>query len=551
MKKTVFIISTILIVSSITIAQDNQQTLSKTAKEGALYDVQLSESGELSLTYGYKSKKEERFVNYSFDADLKLLNEDESAEPRIKVKDKPTLSYEYIYTSVGGCSSFDILSMTLNVSKISVTKTWNNKRQRYDADFTEEKISGSKDNKFKYKGYVGYFNAETGANLVLVKADDKSDEDESGFKLASITLDGKVNEISIGELVKYNLVFSSLVKRNPDMPDKYDEQNLAEYNALFIFAPSKKTTADAKDFVVLITDGAGNKISETTVTMPMPSSTIMEMQQSGNDLYFFGLTAKSKATYYKSEFMDYTNIDNPCYTDFYNYRDQQRETNISKADVTDLILMKMTGDKLAYLTLTSTDEQQSKRVVPPSVKKVPKKPFSRFNVQAFKVFENGDMVVTGQRKVIITLEGTAKWAYEEIMCYHFDKAGKLRSEYYVEPQLATAKKDKIFPVIQKFIVSADNSNVYWILYEPEGLTGYATFFDAYYGRKTIYPAYQPVVMKIDMATAKLADPELPLGKNYLVYENYPLISNPNSSTGIFLGQTRKGDSLGMTKYNFK
>jgi hypothetical protein len=512
MKKAVFILFALWFGYSISIAQDTKQDLSKTAQAGALYDVQLSESGELSLTYGYKAKKEERFVNYSFDAQLKLLKEEESAEPRIKVKDKPTLNYEYIYTSVGGCSSFDILSMKLNVSKISVTKTWNNKKQRYDSDLTEEKISGGKDNKFKYKGYVGYFNAETGANLVLVKADDKSDEDESGFKLASITLDGKVNEISIGELVKYNLVFSSLVKRNPDMPDKYDEKNLAEYNALYIFAPSRNTTADAKDFVVLITDGAGNKISETTVTMPMPSSTIMEMQQSGNDLYFFGLTAKSKSLYYRGVFMDYSNINNPCYTDFFNYRDQQRETDISKADVNDLILMKMTGDKLAYLTLTSTDDQQAKRVVPPSVKKIPKKPFSRFNVQAFRVFDNGDMVVTGQRKVIITLEGTAKWAFEEIMCYHFDKAGNLRAEYYVEPQLATSKKDKIFPVIQQFIVSEDKSHVYWVLLEPEGLTGYASFFDAYNGRKTIYPAYQPVVMKINMASAKLTDPELPLGK---------------------------------------
>jgi len=213
--------------------------------------------------------------------------------------------------------------------------------------------------------------------------------------------------------------------------------------------------------------------------------------------------------------------------------------------------LKLSGNKLAYLTTTPTGTLQSKKVVPPSVKKAPKTEFSRFSIQAFDVFDNGDMMVTGQRKVIITLNGTSKWAYEEVTCFHFDKTGNLRAEYCIEPQLATAKEDKIFPMTQIFLVSEDKSQVYWIMYEPEGISGYANFWAAYNGNKTIYAGFQPVIMKIDLSTAKIGDPELPLGKEYLVYSDYPLLIKPNSTEGIFMGHTRKGDIIGLSKYNFK
>jgi len=480
-----------------------------------------------------------------------MVKEEESSEPKVKEIDKPTIKYDYINTTVGGCSSFDVLSMDLNVSKVSVIKTWNNKKQGYDVNVNETKISGGKDAKFKYKGYVGYFNAETGTNLVLVKEDDKSKDDASQYKLINFSLDGTVKEIPIGDLSTYTLVFSSLVKKNPDVADVYVEKNLAEYNALFIFAPFKTSKADPKDFVLLIADGAGNEVAKSTITMPLIASTIIEMQQVGNDLYFFGLTSTGTGSHYRYEFMDYSNISNPCYPDFYNYRDNQRETDVTKCEASNLILMKLSGNKVAYLTTTPTVTLQSKKVVPPSVKKAPKTEFSRFSIQAFDVFDNGDMMVTGQRKVIITLNGTSKWAYEEVTCFHFDKTGNLRAEYCIEPQLATAKEDKIFPMTQIFKVSEDKSKVYWIMYEPEGISGYANFWAAYNGNKTIYAGFQPVIMKIDLSTAKIGDPELPLGKDYLVYSDYPLLIKPNSAEGIFIGHTRKGDIIGLSKYNFK
>lgn len=551
MKKSIVIIVVVLFGFYAMNAQDTKQPLSKTAQDGALYEAQLADDGTLSLVYGYMAKKEQKFVNYSFDKDLKMVKEEESSEPKVKEMDKPAIKYDYINTTVGGCSSFDVLSMDLNVSKISVTKTWNNKKQGYDVNANETKISSGKDGKFKYKGYVGYFNAETGTNLVLVKEDDKSKDDASQYKLINFSLDGNVKEIPIGDLSTYTLVFSSLVKRNPDVADVYVEKNLAEYNALFIFAPFKTSKADPKDFVLLITDGAGNEVAKSTITMPLIASTIIEMQQAGNDLYFFGLTSTGTGSHYRYEFMDYSNISNPCYPDFYNYRDNQRETDVTKCEASNLILMKISGNKLAYLTTTPTATLQSKKVVPPSVKKAPKTEFSRFSVQAFNVFNNGEMMVTGQRKVIITLNGTSKWAYEEVTCFHFDKTGNLRAEYCIEPQLATAKEDKIFPMTQIFLVSEDKSQVYWIMYEPEGISGYANFWAAYNGNKTIYAGFQPVIMKIDLSTAKIGDPELPLGKEYLVYSDYPLLIKPNSNEGIFMGHTRKGDIIGLSKYNFK
>ncbi|KAF0198644.1 MAG: hypothetical protein FD166_1285 [Bacteroidetes bacterium] len=551
MRKPILIIIILLTGTCVSYAQQTRQALSKTAQNGALYDAQITDDGSLSIDYGCMMKKEQAFVNYKFDSKLKLIKEEESTEPKIKEIDKPMLKYEYIYTTVGGCSSFDVLSMDLNVSKISVTKTWNNKKQYYDTDFKELKISSGKDGKFKYKGYVGYYDAVSGSNLLLVKENDKSKEDAAQYKLITISLNSEVTEIPIGELGKYTLVFSSLIKKNPEVADVYDEKNLAEYNALFLFAPFKTCSADPKDFIMLITDGAGKEISKSTIKMPLTASTIIEMQQVGNELYFFGLTSAGTGSHYRYEFMDFSNIPNPCYPDFYNYRDNQREMDVAKCEVSNLILMKIKGDKLEYLTTTPASALQSKKVVPPSVKKVPKSEFSRFSIQAFDVLDNGDMVVAGQRKVIINMGGTSKWAYEEVTCFHFDKNGNLRAEYCIEPQLATAKQDKIFPMTQVFIVSGDKSSVYWIMYEPEGISGYANFWAAYNGRKTIYAAYQPEVTKINLETAKIGDPELPLGKEFLVYAKCPLIMKANSSEGIFMGQDRKGDFLGLTLFDFR
>lgn len=552
MKKVMLLIGFMLAIIFLN-AQQVQHPLNKIAQKGSLYDVQFSTDGNLSLVYGFSAKKEFKFINYLFDPSLKLIKEEESAEPYItsKLKDQPTIQYEYIRTYVGGCSSFDILSMDLHVSKVSVTKTWDNKRSEYKVNVVENEIGSGKDGKFNYKGYVGYYDAETGANLVLVKEKEKGSDDGAVYKLATITLDEVVTEIPIGDLAKYTLVYSALVKKNPEAADKYDEKNLADYNALFIFAPFKGCPADPKDFVALMVDGTGKTVFKTTITMPLIATTLVEMIQEGQDLYFFGLTSTGNGSHYRYEFMDYSNIPNPCYPDFYNYRDNQRETDVTKCEASNLVLMKMTGDKLVYLTTTPTESLQAKKVVPPSVKKIPKSPFSRFSINAFELVDNGDLLVTGQKKVIITLDGTSHWAYEDITCFHFDKSGNLKAEYCIEPALPTQKNDKIFEMVQEFVLSEDKNSVHWIVYEPEGRTGYANYSDFYNGRETYYAGYVPEIFKIDLNNAKLSDPALPLGEEYLIYGQMPYIRKENSSEVIFIGHTRKDDSLGLTKYEFK
>ncbi len=532
-------------------SQQTIQPISNDAQDGALYNAAFADDGSLSLEYGLMKKKETAFVDYFFSPDLKFIKENESAEPKAKKLDLPEVKYDYIYTSVGGCSSFDILSMSLNVDKYSVTKTWNNKKQHYVADIKKSSIGEKKGNKFNYKGYVGYYDAKSGANLVLVKENDKSKDDAKQYKLVKITLDGNVKEIPIGELAQYSIVFSELVKKNPGADNQYDDPNLAEYNALFVFAPYKESGANPKDYVVLLVDGDGNIIWKTPVTMPSVATIITDVEQNGNDIYFFGMTSPGKAKYYRDEFMDYSNIANPCYPDFYNYRDNQREINLTKVEPDNLVMMKISDGKLAYLNTTPASVLNSKKVVPPSVKKVPKTPFTKFHLQAFRVFANGDILVAGQRTKVVTINKTSARAYEDLICLHFDNSGNLKAEYYVEPQLATSKKDQVFQMQHMFIPSQDKKTAYWIMFEPEGVNGYANFWDAMNDRKTLYANFQPVVMKIDLDGVKISDPELPLGKEYLSYSDYSLIFRPNSSEAVFLGHTRKSDKVGLTKYDFK
>jgi hypothetical protein len=547
MKIPIFLL-VVIISANMVFAQQITQALSKAAQSGGLFDIIFNDDESLAVTYGYLKKKETVYVNYTFDKDLKLLKEEESSEPKVKKIDQPNRTYNYIYTSVGGCSSFDILSMDLNAYKITLTETWNNKKQRYDSEMDETDISKNlKD--FNYKGYVGYFDAQTGSNLVLVK--EKSKDEGKQYILLNISLDQQVQEVSIGSLNKYTLVYSDLVKINPDVEDEYINRNLAEYNALYIFAPSKNSGGNAKEYVVYVVDGKGNEVSRTTLSMPSPATIITQMEQDGNDLYFFGMTSPDKASFYADEFMDFSNISNPCYPDFYNYRDNQREEKITKLEPDNLVMIKLSGKNAEYVRATSTADIESRRVVPPSVKKIPKKDFGRFTIQAFEVFPNGDIIVAGQRTKVVMIEGTARKAYEDLTCFHFDNQGNVKAEYCIEPQLATQKDDKIFQMQHSFITSGDEKQVYWVNYEPEGRKGYDSFFDAFNNRSTYYASYQPVVMKIELEGARISDPELPLGKEYLSYGSYPLIGKPNSNEAIFLGTDRKNNSLGLTKYIFE
>ncbi|MBN2174032.1 MAG: hypothetical protein JW731_07870 [Bacteroidales bacterium] len=547
MKITIFLF-TLLLAANMVFSQQSIQPLSKAAQAGGLFDISFGDEETLAISYGYLKKKETVFVNYSFDKDLKLLKEEESSEPKAKKSDQPSRTYDYIYTSVGGCSSFDILSMDLNAYRITLTETWNNKKQRYDSDMEKTDISKSlKD--FNYKGYVGYFDAKTGSNLVLVK--EKSKDEGKQYILLIITLDQQVKEVSIGNLNKYTLVYSDLVKINPDEEDEYENRNLAEYNALYVFAPSKNSGGNAREYVAYVVDGDGNKVSQTTLSMPDPATVITQMEQDGNDLYFFGMTSPDKASYYADEFMDFSNISNPCYPDFFNYRDNQREEKITKLEPDNLVMVKLSGQNVEYVKATSTNDIESRRVVPPSVKKVPKKDFGKFTIQAFEVFDNGDIIVAGQRTRVVMIEGTARKAYEDVTCFHFDNQGNVKAEYCIEPQLATQKDDKIFQMQHIFVTSGDKKKVYWVLYEPEGKRGYDSFFDAFNDRATYYASYQPEVLKIDLTTAKISDPELPLGKEYLSYSSYPLIQKADSNETIFLGRDRKNNSLGLTKYVFE
>jgi hypothetical protein len=545
--KITTILLALLFTGSCVFSQQTTQPLSKAAQAGGIFDISYGADESLFVSYGYLKKKETIFVTYSFDKDLKLLQEEESSEPKGKKTSMPDRTYEYIYTSVGGCSALELLSMKLKASKIYLTETWNDKRQRYDNKMEETNISKSMKG-FDYKGYVGYFNAKTGSNLVLVKENSKDEGKQ--YILINIGLDMQVKEISIGNLNKYTLVYSDLVKINPDVEDEFENANLAEYNALFVFAPSKASGGNAKEFVVYIVDGEGNKVSQTTLNMPVQTTVITNMAQDGNDLYFFGMTSPAKVAFYNDEFMDFSNIPNPCYPDFYNYRDNQREESVTRLKPEDLVMVKMAGDRVDYITVTSTQDIEKLRVVPPSVKKVPKKDFGRFTIQAFKVFGNGDVIVAGQRTKVVMIEGNGRKAYEDLTCFHFDNKGNVKAEYCIEPELATQKNDKIFQMQHDFMTSKDGKNAYWVRFEPEGSKGYDNFFAAMNGRSTYYASFQPVVMKINLESAKIQDAELPLGKTYLSYGGFPYILKPNTNEAVFVGRDRKNNTLGLSKYVF-
>src|SRR5690349_5740701 len=95
-----------------TAAQEGSCELSKKARKGFIAEAVANEDG-YTVTYkmkGDKNKDELAYENYAFGRDLKFRKQESISAPKQTVADKPDRVLSGLYASVGGCTSFDILS---------------------------------------------------------------------------------------------------------------------------------------------------------------------------------------------------------------------------------------------------------------------------------------------------------------------------------------------------------------------------------------------------------------------------------------------------------
>src|SRR5665647_1817931 len=94
-------------------AQEAVQELTKKATKGFISETDNS-GGNYLITYkigGDKKKNEVFYETYLFDNNMKFLKNEEIAEPKVSAASMPDKTETRFGAYVGGCGSFDVLSM--------------------------------------------------------------------------------------------------------------------------------------------------------------------------------------------------------------------------------------------------------------------------------------------------------------------------------------------------------------------------------------------------------------------------------------------------------
>jgi hypothetical protein len=158
------------------------QPLSAKSIKGYLYSYEKDEDGTNHVTYKMKLNKNNddvAFEEFKFDRDLKFLGTEDAREKKV---DKPDYERTAFYASVGGSTSFDVMSMKLRLRKIVSIRTWDNEYQRYELKKTilNEAIRPKNDSGKNYLGLASFNSFKEDRNDVCILAKTESEEKNAG-----------------------------------------------------------------------------------------------------------------------------------------------------------------------------------------------------------------------------------------------------------------------------------------------------------------------------------------------------------------------------------
>lgn len=527
---------TLLLSVATTQAQETVQDLSKKATKGFLHDVANTDAG-YTLTYkipGDKKKNEIFYEVYTFDKGLHFLKNEEISEPKQNKDDKPDKTVTGFSAYVGGCGSFDILSMKLKFNKYSEIQTWDYKKQRYvtSKTLTSETIKPKNDNGKVY-GFAA-FNDGEGNLFVLGGVDSKVNKKGTDFLVMSINSEYEISEKPADVSGSQTLVYSG----------QLDNGDVA-----LVFAP-KKGEADLTAYTFLRYGVKGDLKSKIGFKSPSSNLLIVDMSEKDGAVFFCATSTKSKDAY-DEVFEEYTaSITNPCYKEANNKQDFNWEKK-SKEKMDSFHLLKFSATQLEFASTAAVNEFKAKYKASPTDKKGDPYKGSKFSVQEFKVTPSGEYLIAGQLTGTTSLGlGNPVKTYEDVICLHFDGSGQLKAQYGVE-KMNDDKKSEIFPMTQTLLPSKDGRSFYWVVMEVKGFKGYANFIAAYNGSATYYPRYFPRIAKLDIQTTSLNSFKILGNEKFYTSKSFTPIVNAQENSLVFIGADEDYKKLWLSKYTFE
>lgn len=194
-------------------------------------------------------------------------------------------------------------------------------------------------------------------------------------------------------------------------------------------------------------------------------------------------------------------------------------------------LMKIHDNKMEYITSTNLEEFESKLKTPPSQKKSPAYNGKKFSIASYFVPSNGDFIVTGQNFD----PGKEGIKYKDVVAFHFDQKGVLRSQYGLDIIETNATAQSVMTP-QQFMTGANKDNLYWFVKEIDGVNGAGRVLT--YGR----------IGKVNMGDASIGDFKI-LGSannkkpDFFLDPNFPYLNSTEPGTVVFFGSDKKEKTI--------
>ena len=554
-KKLIFLL--LLLITTASFSQtvvEKTHELSKDAAKGYFYDaIQNPETGNIEITYKFKKGSKDAdatYETYSFDKNLTFIKNEET---KTTVKDKSPYTKTYVNATVGGCSSFSILGMTLNLTKETWNYTWNGDKKRFDGKRTENIVINPENaEKRAYSGYAAYRETATGKMMVLTSSETKGADKKikKDFILLEVKTDLTTKEIEL-PLQPAQLVYCDIAKNDNSMSSDEDSDvaTLDNGDMIYIFAPTfnKAATIDYKKYTYLRIDKNGAIKENFKIDAPSPNLIITGFEQAKDgSIYLCGSYSKEDKPF-DLLFKEYSTIINPCFKDGPNYRMSLYENKTESVPMNYFTMLKIKDAKVEWIKSTSIEDLAKLIKTPEKQKGASAYSGKRFRIEYFNVNGNGDIFISGQLLGRVKIGDGLVNAFKDVICFQISSTGDVKAQYGIKTESIEEKLNTLFPIAQDFFSFDNGATIYWNLLEVKTLKGYAGFSDAYNGTPTFYANYNPSMVKINTATNKIEDYKVIGDRKFLLNKTVPYIYNKAEKSIIYIGSD-KDKTLWLAKY---
>lgn len=503
-----------------TIQAEKTYEISGKAKRGTLAQVEYINSNYVLYYVTKSTARKMKFEIYTFDKEYnfvsKVDDELEFEQAKTKYKWFKFKKEEYV---VEGLSVEPNMMGTLVLKKKRVTHTfdpifWGYRKKVEVLDKVKPKTEDG--NKLYY--YTHAEDDNTGDVYILVgeKAkgaqEMKSEPDKQYKKYHVMRFNQNCDLVSDLAL---DFQYPVMVAFKGQLPDaEVSEPGVPSMgNLCFVFAPTKikgltkEEDPDKNNFKYISVDNSNKKVAEFNFKTQTPQWRIDDIIYDGltGDVFFYGPCAEGKDAYFDL-------------------------TTAGSTKLKAVQLMKVKNNQLGYLTLTNLDEFEAKLKTPPSQKKSPAYKGKKFKIVNYTVAQNGDFFVTGQN--FDPVKDGIK--YQDIVAFHFDNNGVLRSQYGLDVLENGAFTGGNFTP-QQFIMGEKPESLYWMVREVDGVNSA--------GRVLTYAR----IGKVSLANATVSDFKI-LGANgkkpdYYIDPNFPFLTTENDNTLVFFGSDKKEKNI--------